>query len=60
MAAPINMIDSNADSFCPIVRATINKVPPDMADNPPASPSIPSEKLMTLVTPKIQNMVRKT
>ncbi|MNJ61870.1 hypothetical protein D3C77_576820 [compost metagenome] len=46
-----------AEFDCPLATATINNVIADIADSPPASPSRPSEKLITVVTPKIHNIV---
>ncbi|MMZ67346.1 hypothetical protein D1872_299250 [compost metagenome] len=51
-------MDISAESLCPLASATMNRVIAEMADRPPASPSMPSEKLITVVTPNIHRMVR--
>ncbi|MNF19020.1 hypothetical protein D3C80_2234760 [compost metagenome] len=52
------MIAIIAELDCPFAIATMNRVTADMAESPPANPSIPSEKLITVVTPNIHRMVR--
>ncbi|MNW61977.1 hypothetical protein D3C74_400740 [compost metagenome] len=46
-----------ADADWPFISATMNSVIAEIAVSPPARPSMPSEKLMTVVTPKIQTIV---
>ncbi|MNP51047.1 hypothetical protein D3C76_1453450 [compost metagenome] len=55
---PTSTMDMSAESLWPLARATTNSVTAEIADNPPARPSMPSEKLMTVVTPKIHRIVR--
>ena len=49
--------ENNNDGGCDNITADAAKVIADIKDNPPARPSIPSDQLITVVTPKIQVIV---
>ena len=56
--APPSIIDNIPESPCFNTIAATKKVIEDIKDIPPASPSIPSDQFITVVTPKIQVIVK--
>ena len=56
---PTRIIAISADDISSLNSATINKVQEDIQVMPPANPSIPSVKFITVVTPNSQQIVKR-